>query len=152
MIQTVTHIGIIVSDIRKSIHFYQDILGMYLQGEMEMKGRETDFLFNKKRTQVKLAYLSPEKKAQTPLIELMQFSNKNGKKWNKGDFNATGISEVCFIVQDIEKTYKDLCERGVIFLSNPQFFDYSSQGFGRSKAVYFRDPDGTILELLQTDI
>ncbi len=35
------------------------------------------------------------------------------------------------------------------FLSDPQYFDLSSQGFGKSKAVYLKDPDGIVLELME---
>ena len=31
----------------------------------------------------------------------------------------------------------------------PQFFDFTSDGFGKSKAVYFKDNDGIILELME---
>ena len=33
--------------------------------------------------------------------------------------------------------------------SDPQEFDFRQEGFGRSKAFYFRDPDGIILEIMQ---
>ena len=35
-------------------------------------------------------------------------------------------------------------------LSKPQYFDLTTQGFGCSKAVYLKDPDGNILEFIET--
>jgi glyoxylase I family protein len=58
-----------------------------------------------------------------------------------------GITEVAFWVQDIEKTYEELCAKGVEFYSPPQLF--ALEGYGKAKAVYFWDPDGTTLELIQ---
>ena len=34
-------------------------------------------------------------------------------------------------------------------LSEPQYFDFRADGFGESRAFYFRDPDGIILEMMQ---
>ena len=42
-----------------------------------------------------------------------------------------------------------LSEHGVECFSTPQEFDFRKAGFGRSKAFYFRDPGGIILEIMQ---
>ena len=42
MIGEVMHIGITVSNIEKSIHFYKDILGLTFKGEAVMEGKKTD--------------------------------------------------------------------------------------------------------------
>lgn len=49
----------------------------------------------------------------------------------------------------MDYVYDYLKESQVEFLSEPQFFDFSKDGFGKSKAVYFKDPDGIILELIE---
>lgn len=148
MLQEIMHIGITVSDMDKSINFYKDILGLVLKGEMIMTGPETDKLFNKKNCKVRVTYLNSSDNLVSPSIELIQFVS-NSARIDKADLHKTSISEICFYVNDIEKEYKNLKEKGVQFISKPQFFDLSSQGFGKSKAVYFKDPDGIILELLQ---
>ncbi len=71
MIGRVVHIGVTVTNLEKSMDFYENILGLKLTGKMVMKGKE------------------------------------------------------------------------------PQFFDFTSDGFGKSKAVYFKDNDGIILELME---
>ncbi|GEM_PF-5873037 len=58
---------------------------------------------------------------------------------------TVSIAELCFYVNDIDTLYTNLKEKGVDFISEPQYFDLTSQGFGKSKAVYFKDPDGFIL-------
>ena len=97
---------------------------------------------------MRVAYLNSSDNLASPSIELIQFVS-NSARIDKADLHKTSISEICFYVNDIEKEYKNLKEKGVKFISKPQFFDLSSQGFGKSKAVYFKDPDGIILELLQ---
>ena len=51
-------------------------------------------------------------------------------------------------VTRLEQTYRELRNREVEFYSPPQLFALA--GYGKVKAVYFWDPDGTTLELLQT--
>ncbi len=43
----------------------------------------------------------------------------------------------------------DIIENHVECLSEPQYFDFRADGFGESRAFYFRDPDGIILEMMQ---
>lgn len=45
--------------------------------------------------------------------------------------------------------YKTFIENHVDCLSEPQYFDFRADGFGESRAFYFRDPDGIILEMMQ---
>ncbi len=151
MIKEVIHIGITVRDIEESILFYRDILGLDLVGRMSMKGDATDILFQRKDCEVKLAYLNGSEQLTAPPIELLEFVGENGAEEGKKEVSLTNISisEICFRVEDIEALYLELKEKGVKFLSAPQYFDFTEQGFGRSKAVYFEDCNGIILELME---
>ena len=53
-------------------------------------------------------------------------------------------------MEDIEGFYKDLLDKGVEVMSSPQVFDSTEYGFGKSKALYFYDPDGNILEAIES--
>lgn len=148
MIGKVAHIGITVSNIENSIKFYKDILGLDFKGQMVMEGEATDILFNIDNCRVKVAYINASNQMYSPSIELLEF-RENCSKNRPIELKQTSISEVCFSVKDIDRVYKKLLEKGVEFLSKPQYFDFTDQGFGRSKAVYFKDPDGIILELIE---
>lgn len=149
MIKEVIHIGITVKDMDRSIDFYKNILGLTFQGQMIMEGKETDKLFGMEDCKVKVAYLNGSKELFAPPIELLQFMSHE-TEIGSPDLRKTSISEVCFEVENIEETYSRLKDQGVKFISKPQAFDFTSQGFGKSKAVYFKDPDGIILELIET--
>ena len=149
MIKRIAHIGITVTDLNRSINFYENILGLKFQGEITMKGKEGDLLFNKKNCEARIAYLNSTENSISPPVELIQFINED-IKIDKAELDKTSISEICFQVEDIDKIYKRLLDKGVQFLSEPQDFDFSKFGFGKSRAVYFRDPDGIILELIET--
>lgn len=148
MIKEVMHIGITVSNIDNSIKFYRDILGLSLIGELVMEGKETDLLFACENTKVRVAYLNGSDNIIAPPIELIQFLNKNAVL-ESPDLAKTSISEICFNVTDIDAFYKHLLNHGVECLSEPQTFDFTEFHFGKSKALYFKDLDGVILELME---
>lgn len=148
MLKEILHVGLTVKDIDKSIDFYNNVLGLSFQGEMIMEGIETDILFGIKDCKVRVAYLNGGRELSSPPIELLQFETDDVQT-DYVCLKKTSISEVCFKVDDIDKTYSILKDNGVSFISSPQVFDFTSQGFGKSKAVYFRDPDGIILELIE---
>lgn len=148
MIKEIMHIGITVSNLENSIKFYRDILGLTFVGEMVMEGKETDLLFASKNIKVGLAYLNGSENIIAPPIELIQFLNKNTVLDPCG-LTKTSISEICFKVTDIDVFYKHLQNNGVECLSEPQAFDFTAFNFGKSKALYFKDPDGVILELME---
>lgn len=148
LLKEVIHIGLTVSDMDRSIDFYQNTLGLSFLGEMLMQGEETDRLFARKNCKVRVAYLNGSNIISAPPIELLQFVSE-ACEISSSDLHKTCISEICFRVDNIDDVYRQLKEKGVEFLSEPQFFDFSDHGFGKSKAVYFKDCDGIILELIQ---
>lgn len=149
MIGKLTHVGITVSNMENSMKFYGDVLGLKFASSMIMEGHNVEILTGIKDAKLKVVYFNSYEDLQGPPIELIEFidSHDNGKPYER--LSNVGISEVCFQVKDIEETYKNLKEKGVEFLSAPQFFDLTSQNCGISKAVYFKDSDGNVLELLQ---
>lgn len=148
MLGKIIHVGLTVSNMEKSIEFYKNILGMTYEGELLMEGKETDLLFGRSNCKARVAYLSGSKEINCPPIELIQFLDSETYKMKSSLFQ-TSISEVCFEVKDIESVYQKLIESKVECLSRPQYFDFSKQGFGKSKALYFKDPDGITLELME---
>ena len=96
---------------------------------------------------VKVAYFSTGD--NSPKVELIEFVNHSPLA-NKSQLNRLSISELCFDVEDIDTFVERLRAEGVEFLSKPQYFDLTAQGFGCSKAVYLKDPDGNILEFIET--
>lgn len=149
MITSILHIGLTVTDIDRSIAFYRDTLGLSFQGELTMEGEATEKLFKKPGCAARVAYLNGSSHIDAPPVELIQFTSEKAQE-KPSDLFSTSISEICFLTDDIDREYRRLCDLGVEFLSKPQDFDFTADGFGKSKAVYFKDPDGIILELMQS--
>ena len=147
MINNIAHVGITVKNMEKSIAFYRDVLGLKFLGEAVMQGEATDRLFASHDVVARVAYLNGSDHIMTPPVELICF--EGGAMESKATLTRCGISEICFLTDDIEGEYARLKTLGVEFLSSPEEFDFTSYGFNRSKAVYFRDVDGIILELVE---
>ena len=148
MVGRIYHVGLTISDLDRSIAFYRDILGLEFQGELLMAGEETDKLFHRRNCKARIAYLNGSKNVESPPVELIQFID-NAVHKIQSDLFTTSISELCFYTDDIDLTYKHFIENNVECFSEPQHFNFTSQGFGESKAFYFKDPDGIILEMMQ---
>lgn len=148
MIGRIYHVGLTVSNIDRSIKFYRDVLGLEFQGEILMTGKETDKLFQQEGCRARVAYLNGSKNIESPPVELIQFVHTKAED-TKSDLFSTSVSELCFYTDDIDLVYKRLVDYNIECFSEPQCFDFTTQGFGKSKAFYFRDPDGIILEMMQ---
>lgn len=146
MLGAFAHVGITVSDMDRAVHFYRDVLGLKLVGDVTFVGEEAESLTQETGTQLRAVYLrSPEEPKGAP-IELLHFITPEAEGKPYAGIRNPGITEVAFWVKDIEETYAKLKAHGVPFYSAPQLF--ALDGY-KVKAVYFRDPDGTTLELLQ---
>lgn len=148
MIGQIYHVGLTVSDIDRSLAFYKDVLGLQFIGEILMEGPETDALFGRNGTKARVAYLNGSAELSMPPVELIQFIDTEATT-DKGDLFKTSISELCFYTDDADKVYEHLTSLGIECMSSPRFFDFTESGFGKSKAFYFKDPDGIILEIMQ---
>ena len=116
---------------------------------LTLTARKSDFEnVSKSTNSSRVAYLNGSKAIEAPPVELIQFVDSEIHKV-KSDLFTTSISEVCFYTDDIDSVYKTLVENHVECLSEPQYFDFRADGFGESRAFYFRDPDGIILEMMQ---
>lgn len=148
MLGAVAHIGITVRDMDKALHFYRDLLGFAVLGDVMIAGDEADVLTREKGVKLRVVYVRSEKDVKGPPLELLHFVEPAGDgKTPYPRLTNPGITEVAFWVRDIEQTYTELRERGVKFFSPPQLFEL--KGYGKAKAVYLWDPDGTTLELIQ---
>ena len=148
MISDILHVGVTISDLDRSIAFYRDVVGLEFQGQLTMDDEATEKLFHRPGCKCRVGYLRGRTTLQGPPVELIQFTSQEAAK-QPTDLFTTSISEICFLTDDIDREYERLTGLGVECLSAPQPFDFTADGFGKSKAIYFRDPDGIILELMQ---
>jgi len=142
MITGVNHTSFTVSDVNRSVSFYRDLLGLKL-----ISLGERDPAFSEKVTGIpgahlKVAYLQ----ARGHRLELIQYLNPPGKKLETRT-NNVGSAHLAFNVDDLPRLFADLKAKGVQFKSAPvEVLAGPNKG---TLTVYFTDPDGITLELLQ---
>lgn len=146
MLNKIGHVSLTINNLEESIKFYEDTLGMKLIKQKIMECESTELLFGISSCNVHVAHLRSCDDCGSPDIELLEFRQKDTLK-DDIRINRVSISGISFYVENIQKTYEDLKAKGVEFVSSPQYFESVEDGFGKTKSVYFKDPNGIILEL-----
>ena len=140
MIKDVRHVGIVVSDMEKSLKFYRDLLGLKVKSLVNEEGKFLDNMLAHENVKNKVAKLVTEQgNALVELIDSRSYGNKKDR-----DFFTIGASHFAFTVDDLEKTYDYLVKNGVKFTAPPQ---QTPDGF--AKVTFCEDPDGTPIELVE---
>ncbi|HEY7691663.1 MAG TPA: VOC family protein [Gaiellaceae bacterium] len=139
------HVGITVEDLDASIRFYHDVLGLrfanepspWFDGDELSRGvgvpgaalRQVSLLVGDTTLEL-LEYSSPPSETNAPLRS-----------------NNLGASHVAFLVDDIESSKAELEAKGIDFYSPVNVVDDGVLAGWRW--VYFEDPDGYPLELVE---
>jgi lactoylglutathione lyase len=138
------HIGLTISDIEESIHFYRDMLGLTL-----VRRREVDADYVGQQTGypgVRLSTASFKVRPDTQSIEMVQYRNYVGER-NDTATNRAGNTHLCFQTTHIRDLIEHLRARGVRFRSEPVTITSGPNEGGL--VIYVYDPDQYIVELFQ---
>lgn len=138
----INHMAITVADLDRSVRFYRDVLGMELLMLDEEEGGAVGRAVGIPQAHIKFANLA----LAGSEIELIHFVDSDGQVLG-GEANDVGKMHICFQVDDIDVAYEELTSRGVQFWTPVNVI---SEGPAKDwKFVYFSDPDGVQLELLE---
>jgi catechol 2,3-dioxygenase-like lactoylglutathione lyase family enzyme len=144
-VRGIYHVGLTITDIERSIAFYRDVLGMDLAWRQESDTPYIARLTGVPGARLRIAFMRPAG-LDGPAIELLQYVAPGGTVVDTSP-NNPGTAHVCFFVDDLDVTYRELSERGVDFVSAP--VPIAAGVHEGSIAVYARDPDGITLEFFQ---
>ena len=150
MIRGFWHVSFTVRDLDASVEWYTNVLGLeYVRGQIQ-HNTYTAKLVGFPDAQLKVAQLRVP--GQTiPLsrhhIELVEYVHPRGEDIPL-DTNRNGVGHWAFMVDDIHAEFERMKNLGVQFKADapiPIEHGVNKGGF----AIYFLDPDGITLELLQ---
>jgi len=141
MITQFRHAGICVTDLKASLAFYRDLLGFEIQKQMEESGITLDRILDLKDVRVTTVKMTAPGGG---MIELLQFHSHPEKVTTLSRPSNIGTTHIALTVKDMDETYKKLIENGIRFNSPPQL-----SADGRVKVTFCRDPDGTLIELVE---
>jgi len=145
MISGIHHTSFTVSDMERSIAFYRDLLGMKVTWDsgaagVQFKGEIADNVTGCPGTEQRLVFLA----VGDSRIELVRYMPR-GKAQVHNKASDTGSAHVCFKTENIQELYQKLSAKGVRLHCVPQ-------DLGFAQVMYFRDPDGIILEAVQGEL
>jgi catechol 2,3-dioxygenase-like lactoylglutathione lyase family enzyme len=144
MIRDHHHTVLLVSDMDRSIEFYCDTLGFELiNRDDDRRGEFLDRMFNIDGVHIKLALV----RAGGEIVELIEPVAPAPLVEYDGSENRFGICRIGWEVDEIEQLVDDLKAKGVEFLS--EIVDMTVGHYAGGKVVFFRDPDGIVLEFQQ---
>ena len=136
-----THIGICVSDWRRSLRFYQEGLGFHPAGELLVKGGPAAALLRLADVSLRALYLERD----GVRIELLHYDSPG----HEGDgspraMNRLGLTHLSLRVDDLDAMLGPLEACGGRILRDTRIEPQPG-----TKVIFATDPDGTLVELVQ---
>jgi catechol 2,3-dioxygenase-like lactoylglutathione lyase family enzyme len=145
-LRAIHHTGLVVRDLDRSIYFYHDTLGLPFANE------PTPWFSGPQLEQgvgVPGAVLRQVSMwvGENSTMELIEYGNRPESSTASVPNNHLGAAHVCFKVDDVHAKKAELEEKGVKFYSDVNVVDEGPLAGWRW--VYFSDPDGLALELVE---
>lgn len=136
-----THIGICVSDLARSVAFYRDALGLEPVGELRVAGEPTSTLLGVDDLDLELVYLERDG-VRVELLRFLGPGTEDGAAVRP--FNHVGLTHISVRVASIDAVVDRIVAAGGSLVEGTLVrFD------GGSRGVLTLDPDGTRIELIE---
>jgi catechol 2,3-dioxygenase-like lactoylglutathione lyase family enzyme len=129
----------------RSIRFYQDI-GFTKVNDFTLDDPNVGDALGVKAKKLRGVFMRLGNDQNAPVLDLVQFIDPPTQGQPYPTLNNVGICRIAFTVDDIDKTYEELKVKGVDFVAPLKKFPGPSGT--RIGVVCFKDPDGTVLELM----
>lgn len=124
MIQSISHIALRVRDVEKTLNFYTRVLGLKEAFRLQIE-KDTEIVYIKV--------------AKNSFIEVFPAKNVDRKEEHT---NKQGFIHLCLAVDNMEKTLKELKDKG-IDVGEPK------KGVDNNYQYWIKDPDGNPIELME---
>lgn len=141
----IVHTGITVKDLDISIPFYRDVLGLRLVKQEPVKKTRGEKL-GVPGAVIKIAVFRVGETDAS--LELIQYLEPEAPNQYGGPVNSLGQAHIAFRVANIEDKIAHMKSRGVKFVAE-NYEEISDGPLKGWKWIYFKDPDGTNLELIE---
>jgi catechol 2,3-dioxygenase-like lactoylglutathione lyase family enzyme len=150
MVESIDHVNFVVRDLARMTAFYRDMLGFRVTKQVSISGDWIDKTVGLSGVVGEVVYLELP---AGPRIELIDYREPRAR--DTGDDNqpnSFGLRHVAFRVSAIDALVDQLSRAGVDFQSKVESVPDSQVTYAggvRKRLVYFRDPEGNILEFCE---
>jgi catechol 2,3-dioxygenase-like lactoylglutathione lyase family enzyme len=145
LVTTFHHVAVTVRDLERSLAFYRDLLGLEEVERHRLEGQGIEQMTAKPGVVMEVVRLAAPGTRKV-LVDLQQYVAPPGRQ-SDSKLGDVANAHFCFGVRDLVGTCRDLRARGVHFVSEPVTFDLD---VGQVRVVFLHDPDGFVLELVET--
>ncbi len=140
-VRRLTHLGICVSELERSLRFYREVLGFEEVGRFRDEHGFGAPLLELEGVRLSAVYLERDGWR----IELLHFEKPAsvGAK-DRRPMNQLGLTHLSFVVEDLDLSIEEIrnCGGAVIEATRMEM---------GTRAIFATDPDGTRLELIERD-
>jgi catechol 2,3-dioxygenase-like lactoylglutathione lyase family enzyme len=150
MIESIDHVNVVVRDLARMTAFYRDALGFRVTKQVSISGDWIDETVGLTGVVGDVVYLDLPSGPRIELIDYRQPRAIDADSDNEP--NHFGIRHLAFRVAEIQSLVEKLTQAGVAFQSEVKTVPNTQvtySGGVRKRLVYFRDPEGNILELCE---
>lgn len=156
-IKRIYHVGVNCTDMRRSTRFYSGLLGMHatpvtipehLREKWDVAAKKILGLEVDGRINAEPYLLAGSESAEATYIDLIEWRSPRTFGRPYETMTNIGIARVALFVDDVDATYERLVSNGIKCLSEPRTLVVDSGA--EFRCVAFRDPDGTVMECIQT--
>ena len=145
MLKKLFHVNICVRDMERSIKFYSK-LGFSKVNDFTLDDPTVGDALGLEARKLRGVFLRLGDDESAPVLDLVQFIDPPPQGTPYATLNNIGICRIAFTVEDIDATYAELIQMNVEFVAPLKKLD--GPGGAEVGVVCFKDPDGTILELV----
>lgn len=139
------HTNIAARDWKRLAEFYMNVFGCVVKPpERNLSGRWLDRATGLKNAKLEGVHLVlPGHGSNGPTLEIFTYEELQTREPIMA--NHTGFTHIAFEVDDFDSVYETALNQGADDLGRP--IEKLIEGVGTLKFVYFRDPEGNIVEL-----
>jgi glyoxylase I family protein len=139
-VKRLDHVSYTVSDLDRSVDFYAKF-GYEPVNRYTASGPELDVAVATDHADMDIQVM---RRPDGAMLELISYVRQPSERAARN--SVVGAAHLAFVVGDIQAAYEELTADGVEFLSEPNTDRYGERW------VYFRDPDGITVELMQPNV
>ncbi len=140
--RTLVHVDLTVADMERSLAFYRDSMGLLVLEDCTVETEAVRLLSGGKASKMRMVFLTSDTTTSF-IMELIQLLDENDQEASGGRRDVI----FAYLVNDLPQAIQAMAADGHQTVSDviPIELDH----LGRAQVVFFRDPDGYLIEFVE---